>query len=96
MPNLDTTLSIRLSHRDKQAIKDRAAALGLDVSEHVRRASMSYSVTTPVTPVRTPHVTTVRTSATTSVITRRLLIGVALVVAALLGLELRRRRHPSL
>lgn len=51
MSNRDTTLTIRLSRQEKETIKDRAAANGLDVSEHVRRAAMSHGVTTPVVPV---------------------------------------------
>lgn len=38
MTTLDTTLTIRRTRQDKQTIKDRAAELGLDVSERVRRA----------------------------------------------------------
>jgi len=44
-------LKVRVSSDERATIRDRAAANGLDVSEHVRRASMSYGVTLPARPV---------------------------------------------
>lgn len=44
-------MTIRVHVHELEAIKDRAAANGLDMAEHVRRASMSHGVTAPVLPV---------------------------------------------
>ena len=41
-------IKVRVSTAERETIRDRAALNGLDVSEHVRRASMSYGVTLPV------------------------------------------------
>ena len=46
-----TTLTIWLSRHVEETSKDRAAANGLDVSEHVRRAAMAHGVSTPVVQV---------------------------------------------
>ena len=51
MTTRDKTLTVRVSEHEREAIRDRAAANGIDVSEHVRRAAMSYGVTTPTLPV---------------------------------------------
>ena len=50
MASRSHTLSVRVSDAERDAIRDRATAQGIDVSEYVRRVALSHDRRTDVPP----------------------------------------------